>query len=248
MSRKLGKLAPKFNHRTLDFARYLKPTALAPPPSKTYWEYRVPSDWKMYANDTVGDCTCAAMAHLLMNWTAHTGAMVSPAIEEVLSIYSAITGYDPISGTNDNGAAITDTLDYWHTHPLSGHKIDGWVQIDPTNLEHVKQAIYLFGGLDIGVQLPSSAMDQTDAHKAWDVLPDDGGLDGGHCIPLFGYGSAGTTAITWGARQQITWEWMQKYCDECYAIVSLDWLSTSGIAPSHLDITALRADLQELRA
>jgi hypothetical protein len=244
---KLGKLAPKHNPKTLDFASYLLPKSIAPPPTKAYWEYKVPPAWNMYGNDTCGDCTCAAAAHLLMNWTAHTSSMVAPALEEVMGMYSAISGYDPVSGANDNGAAITDVLDYLQKTGLSGHKIDGWAQIDHTNLDHVRMAIYLFGGINIGVQLPMSAMDQNNAHATWDVLPDDGGIDGGHSIPNFGYGATGTTAVTWGALQPMTWEWFKKYCDEAYVLLSLDWLATSGLAPSHLDVVSLRADLQELR-
>jgi len=248
MDRMLGKLAPKFNPKTLDFARYLKPKAIAPPPTKSYWEYKIPEPtWGMYANDTIGDCTCAAAAHLLMNWTAHTGSMVTPALEEVLGMYSAISGYDPISGANDNGAAITDVLDYLQKTGLAGHKIDGWAQIDHTNLNHAKTAIYLFGGINIGVQVPQSIMDQTDQHETWDVVPNDGGIDGGHSIPNFGYGATGTTCVTWGALQPMTWEWFKKYCDEAYCLLSLDWLASSGLAPSHLDVASLRADLQELR-
>ncbi len=248
LNKKLGKLAPKPNSKTLKFSKYLKADALPAPPTKVFWEYKIPAPtWGMFGNDTVGDCTCAAMAHMLMNWTAHTGSIVIPTDADVLKAYSAISGYDPVSGANDNGAAMTDVLAYWQSTGLAGHKIDGWVQIDHTNYKQVQQAIYLFGGLDIGVQFPNSAMDQTNAGKTWDVLPNDGGIDGGHCVCNFGYGAAGTTAVTWGQLQPMTWKWWKAYVDEAYAVVSLNWLDASGIAPSHLDVATLRADLQALK-
>jgi hypothetical protein len=181
-----------------------------------------------------------------MNWTAHTGTMVTPTTQEVLAAYTAITGYDGTEAT-DNGAAITDVLDYWQKTGLCGHKIDAWVQIDHTNLDHVKQAIYLFGGLNIGVQLPQSAMDQNKANESWSVVANDGGILGGHSIVNFGYGSLGTTVVTWGALQGMRWDWFAKYCDEAYAIVSLDWLNVSGVAPSHLNLAALTDAVEGLR-
>jgi hypothetical protein len=36
--------------------------------------------------------------------------------------------------------------------------------------------------------------------------------------------------------------------DECYAIISLDWLDKQGVAPNHLNLDALRADLKSLPA
>jgi len=255
MQYKLGKHPPKHNAKTLMFSRYLKATAPPVPPTKAFWEYKIPeATWGMMANDTVVDCTCAAIAHMLMNWTAHTGKIVVPTVDQVLAAYSAITGYDPSqtqsdgSNPTDQGAAITDVLAYWQSTGLAGHKIDGWVQIDPANLQAVQQAVYLLGGLDIGIQLPNSAVDQNSAGQAWEVIPDDGGIAGGHSIVNFGYGRGGTTAITWGMRQPMSWAWFQKYCDEAYAVVSLDWLDASGTAPSHLNVAQLRADLQALKA
>src|SRR5580698_5360811 len=150
---KFGKLAPKKNSKTLLLSKYLTttlPATLPPAPEKVWREYKVPpSLWGMLGNDTIGDCTCAAIAHFLMLVTAHTGTMVTPSVSDVLSVYSAVSGYDPATGANDNGAAITDVLEYWRTTGISGHKILAWAAIDPTNIPEVKQGIWLFGGVDI---------------------------------------------------------------------------------------------------
>ena len=47
-------------------------------------------------------------------------------------------------------------------------------------------------------------------------------------------------------RQDFTWNFWLKYVDECYAIVSLDWLRRNGVSPSFLNLAALRADLKAL--
>jgi hypothetical protein len=167
---------------------------------------------------------------------------------DALEMYAAICpGFDPTTDANDNGAAITDALNYLVTTGLAGHKINGWAAIDNTNILNVKQGVYLFGSVNIGVQLPNSAMDQTQAGQSWDVVADDGGIDGGHCIPIMGYGADGCTCITWGALQQMSWDWFLKYCDEAYAEISLDWLNANGLAPNSLNMAALQADLAALK-
>jgi hypothetical protein len=244
----LGKLAPKYNARTRDFSKYFGTIIPPPPPEKVWREYKIPPDaWQMFGNDTIGDCTCAAIAHMLMLVTVHTGAMVTPTLDDVIKAYTAVSGYDPATGLNDNGAAITDVLDYWRGTGIAGHKILGWAQVDHTNVEQIKQAIWLFGGIDIGVQLPKSAMVQNAASQSWEVVVDDGGIDGGHSIPNFGYGSQGTNCITWGARQGMSWAWFEKYCDEAYAIITQDWFDqTTKNTPSGIDLATLEADLKAL--
>ena len=199
---KLGKLAPKPNLKTIPFHKFLATDAPPPPPEKVYWEYKLPvNNLRMLGNDTVGDCTCACVGHMIMNMTAHTGSILIPTDEEILAFYSAITGYDPSQtdsqGNNptDTGAAITDVLARWQSDGITiggqVHKILGWMQFDHTNREQMAQVIYLFGAADCGVVLPNSAMDQFNAGQDWDVVADDGGEDGGHCIPAFGQGGAG---------------------------------------------------------
>jgi hypothetical protein len=246
----LGKLAPKFNRKTLAFSKYLLPSAPPPPPSKAYYEYKIPaSAWGMLGNDQYGCCTCAGPGHEIMNRTAHSGTMAKITTDDVLAMYAAICpGFNPVTDANDNGAAITDALNYLLTTGLAGHKIDGWAAIDNTNIVSIKQGVYLFGSVNIGVNLPNSAMDQTQAGQPWDVVANDGGIDGGHCIPIMGYGAAGCTCITWGALQQMSWEWFAKYCDEAYAEISSDWLDAQGVAPNSLNMATLQADLNALKA
>jgi hypothetical protein len=250
MAGKLGKLAPKKNLKTLSFARYFLAGDLPTPPPKVFREYKVPAvKWGMYGNDAIGDCTCAAIAHMLMLVTAHTGTMVVPPEQDVLDFYSAVSGYVPGDASTDNGAAITDVLERWQTVGLSGHKILGWASIDHLNPVALKTAIYLFGAVNIGIQVPAVAMEQFDAKQAWHIVADDGGNEGGHSIPVFGYGSLGFTANTWAANQQYTNDWGAQYIDEAYAVVTEDWINqATGKAPNQLDVAALTADLAALKA
>lgn len=237
-------------NRNLLLKNYL--SSVPAPPKKVYWEYKIPANlWGLFSNDTVGDCTCACIANMLMLATAHTGKMVTPTVEQVLAAYSAITGYDPTktqpdgSNPTDNGANIADVLNYWKDTGIAGHKIVAWVQIDHSNITEVEQAIWLFGGLDIGIEVWSSMETQFDAHQAWD---NPSGEDlGGHSIPLFGYGHDGTTGVTWAALQQMGWPCFLQICSEAYAVVTHDWIDQlSGKTYSGFNLAALMADLKML--
>jgi hypothetical protein len=247
---KLGKLAPKAHPKTLLFSAFLRADAPPAPPAKLWREYKIPADaWQMFGNDTIGDCTCAAVAHLLMLVTAHTGTMVVPELADVLSMYSAVSGYDGSNAT-DNGAAITDVLNYWKETGLAGHKILAWAQIDHTNLEHRHQGAYIFAANDVGVQLPANAQDQFTAGETWDVAVDDGGIEGGHCIIEPGYGAAGSDFVTWGkGDQKATNAWSEKYMDEAYCVITQEWLNNAdGLAPNAMDLDALQKALEALKA
>lgn len=247
----LGKADPKWNRHTLKAAHYLLASATPPPPAKAFYEYKVPAgSWGMYGNDQFGDCTCAGPAHEQILRTAHSGRIIAPTLAQVMGMYQTICpGFQPgPPAVNDNGAAITDALSYMASTGLAGEKIDGWAQIDYTNLITVRQGIYIFGSVNIGVQLPNSAMDQTQAGQAWSVLRNDGGIDGGHCICLVGYGSLGLTAITWGQLQQLTWQWLQTYCDEAYIELAMNWVRANGTAVNNLNMAALTSDLAALKA
>lgn len=252
---KLGKLAPKANSKTLDFAKYLT-GGLPDPAEKVYREYKTPEAAKsFFGNDTVGDCTFAGAANGIILMTCHTGTVVIPTLAQVLGGYSAVTGYDPSktdsNGNNptDNGAAMTDVLAYLQSTGLAGHKILGWAQIDHTNLVHRKIAVDLFGFTYVGVNLPSKAQDQFSAGQPWEVVPGDS-IEGGHCILHPGYGSEGDDYVTWARwDQKASAEWSRTYIDEEYVIVSDLWINqATQKTPGGIDLPTLQADLKLLAA
>jgi hypothetical protein len=245
----LGKSPPKFHEKTLFYKNYH--VAVPPPPLNCYYNLRISRlKWLMYLNDQLGCCAIADPAHTVLLDTSYTQKLPNPTDVQVLTAYEAVGGYDPSqtqpdgSNPTDNGCAMTDVYNYWSTTGIAGDKIAGWVQIDPTNTVHVKQAIYAFGGVHMGVQLPNSAMDQFNAGEPWTVLSDDGGVAGGHDVYVPGYlGSDWICPVTWGQAIMASWAWMLKYCDEMYATFSVDWLAgATGFSPSHLNLTQLQQD------
>jgi hypothetical protein len=248
MAGKLGKLAPKPHPKTLLLSKYLRGGVLPPPSPLRAWEYvKPPISWGMFGNDSIGDCTCAAKAHILMCVSANTGTLIVPTVDEVVAMYSAISGYDPVTGNNDNGCAMTDVMDYLLKNGLHGRKILGWVQIDQANRTHFEQCVELFGACDVGFSVPQSAVDQFDSGQPWDIVDPDGGIVGGHDVPYLGYGRQGETCITWAKRQPTGIPFFAKYVDEGYGIIWEDWFDVNKFAPNHFNQDQLWADLQALK-
>jgi hypothetical protein len=216
-------------------------------PKRVDWSLGV-STWPMLKNDTVGCCTVATAAHMIHAWTAANGNPVVLTDNDVITAYSAITGYVPGDDSTDNGAVVLDVLNYWRRVGIGGHKIAGYVALNPQNREHMDLGVYLFGGVYLGVGLPVSAQGQ----EVWS-LPEGGafgdgkpGSWGGHAIPILNANPTGHVAITWGGDKTITREWAATYYEEGYAILSEDFVTRAKASPGLIDYQTLLADLPAL--
>jgi hypothetical protein len=250
---KLGKLPARHDPRTLLLASYVTPQ-LPTPPASADLTAKVGNNWGMMENDQIGDCTCAAAGHLLMEWTANAGKkMFRPTDKQIVAAYSAITGYNPATGANDNGAVEIDVLNYWRQSGIAGHMIGAYVALEPSNHNHIMDAVYIFEGCYIGLQMPVSAQAQVQNHQPWSVPPGgptgDGrpGSWGGHAVPIVAYDARGLTCVTWGALQRMTWTFWQAYCEEAYAILSADLFTKKKTTPQGFNLQQLQADLADLK-
>jgi hypothetical protein len=253
MKLKLGKQAARYDPRTLMMASYTT-AALPTPPDAYDLTTKMQGPWGMMENDELGDCTCAAAGHLIMEWTANAqAAMVTPTDQQIVDAYSAITGYNPATGANDNGAVELDVLNYWRQQGIAGRKITAFVGLEPANHMHVMDSVFIFGGCYIGLQLPRSAQAQTQNHQPWSV-PSQGttgdgapGSWGGHAVPVVAYDARGVTVVTWGLLQLMTWTFWEAYCEEAYAILSPDYLTAGQTNPQGFDLQQLQSDLAGLK-
>jgi hypothetical protein len=197
----------------------------------------------MYGNDTVGDCTCAAVGHIIEEGQLYNRQPVTPTTESVLAAYSAITGYTPSDPNSDTGAACLDVLKYWKATGICGNKIAAYVTLDITNIEEIKDAIYLFGAAYTGIELPVTAQGE----DPWIVTTTTGrgapGSWGGHCVPLMSYNANWTTAITWGQPLGLSWAWWKEYGVEAYAVLDSSWIEPGKVAPNGFNLAQLQADL-----
>jgi hypothetical protein len=272
---KLGKRARRRDARTLKLARYVT-SALPPAPPCVDYTCGI-TDWGMMLNDRLGCCTIAAVAHAVQTWTANAGTEISFPESVILDYYQSWDGYNPADPATDQGGVELDVLNDWRQQGFAGQTLDAYGAIElgqgtqsTIPMLNVMDAIWLFGGAYIGVELPLTAQNQ----DVWDVAgtasdvaspkseapslqrrssdlgprtsddPSDPGSWGGHAVYLVAYDPKTLTCITWGQLKKMTWRWLSKYCSEAYGLISQDWLKASGVSPSGFDLAALENDLR----
>jgi len=244
---KLGKHPPVVDDRTLRFGAYL--TAALPPPPDSVTYYQKVATWPMYDNDRYGDCTCAAAGHMIQNWTANAATEVTPPDATVLKFYEHFVGTPP---PPDEGCNMLSVLKYWRRTGVDQHKVTAFTSLELKNHSQAQSAIDLLGGIYLGVALPDFAVHGDMLTVPWVVPP--GGPVGdaapnpqnGHCIPAVGYDADQLWIVTWGSLKSMSWGFYDAYADESYAIVTTDFIGTSGQSPEGFNLTALENDLSQL--
>ncbi|MGE5422043.1 MAG: hypothetical protein ACM3QW_02170 [Ignavibacteriales bacterium] len=247
MSFKLGKKPFVKDHRDLVYQKYVDKTVLPPLP-ESFGHQDLIKHWGMLGNDTVGNCVIAGGDHETMLWTKEgsTEAVFTPAT--AISDYSAVTGYDPNDPDSDQGTEPRKAYLYRQKTGLidvddKRHKIGAFLALDPTDLNEVLEATYLFSASGIGLQVPTSAIDQFDAGQPWTVVPHSP-IKGGHYVPVVGYDGTYLYCITWGKEQKMTEDFFTTYCDEAWSILSLEFLNSEGESPEGFNLAQLKADLE----
>jgi hypothetical protein len=238
MAYKFGKKPAKRLRKSLCLSNYLSMSAVSYPAVRAYER---PIAYGMLANDTLGCCVIAGHYHLRMNWhaVATAGSPLVVTDQEVISDYSAITGYDPSSPSTDQGTDMPTALAWYK---------DDYCTLDIQNVEQVKAGMFLFGGAIIGFNVPQSMVDQLNAgvDPDWSYSPNDKPSGEGHCVVPLGYGRDGVALISWGKIYHTSWDFFLAWTDEAYCIVSPEWIKASGVSPSGLDLNGLLADASHL--
>ena len=244
---KLGKLPAIYDSRTLKFSNYLKANLPAPPPSVEYGN-KVKS-WPMFGNDKYGDCTCAAAGHMIQDWTANSGKLATPTLSSVIKFYEHFVGDPPPA---DAGCNMLDVLNYWRTTGLGSHKVEAFVALEPKNDVHARDAIYMFGALYIGVELPDFAVTGNMLKTPW-VVPPQGPVgdaapnpNNGHCIPAVAYDARNLYIVTWGEVKAMSWQFYDTYADEAYAVLSQEFIAKNGKTVAGFDFATLKKDLASI--
>jgi hypothetical protein len=237
---KLGRKAIKTDSRTLRLADYL-PAVLPTPPAIVNWTKGITS-WGEMLNNSLGDCTIAALGHAIQVWTANTTSEATVSDPIILSAYEKWCGYNPEDSSTDAGGIELDVLTDFKRDGLGDHSLLAFVSARVGNVTEIKQAIELFGGIYVGMDFPNVAFNQ----NVWTVVADDGGSAGGHAVFIAGYNAAGPVAITWGELRQMTWAFWAKYFDEAHVLLSPDWIAQK-VPAGRFDLDTLKSDLASIK-
>ncbi len=243
-SLKFGKQPARHDARTLKLAKYLTP-ALQPPPDRVDWGRGFNINFGIMLNDNLGDCTIAACGHAIQTWSLDNGRMITLPDSDILAGYEGACAYVDGDPSTDQGGNELDVLNYFRQTGIGGHKIMAYADPNPATILHVKQAIYLFGGVYIGFNVPQSFMDQFNEGLPITPLADDGGIVGAHATWMYGYNPQCLIGDTWGARFLMDWKfWTDpRYVDESHALLSPDWINSHNLDPSGILLSDLKKDL-----
>lgn len=227
-----------------------------PPASVDFYSAVPAASWGMLGNDTAGDCTFASEGHTIdqVVYYAQNDTPAPITTAEAIAGYSAVSGYNPRTGANDNGCTLQEVLAWTAKNGLGGYKPAAFAQIDITDQAVLKQAVASFGSCYAALQVPAAFMSQFDAGEPWDVPTTRAGgkIEGGHAVPVVGFTADSTGAlqywvvVTWAAVQLVTPAAFDKYFDEAWVQVFDQWVESSGVTPSGLDGADANAQYQAL--
>lgn len=247
---KFGRKPRGFDTRIPQMAALRAGQTLPPLPTVVNYASNMPADLGMMLNDALGDCTCAAVGHAIQVWTANAAGeskMLTPPDNDILALYEIAGGYVPGNPNTDQGAMIQTVLTDWLNDPVDGNELAAFVEINQRDTDEIRRSIWECGVADIGFEVPSYM--PTSPGSIWDVNQHaDQSIIGGHSVDLVGYDrGAGTfTVISWGARYTMTEAFLNKFCDEAYALANQAWVETTGQTPAGLTIAELEALMQSM--
>ena len=245
--RRLGRIPTPIAQRDRipKLARYIE---LPTPPAGAVDVSNGVTSWPMFLNDRLGDCACAAPAHMDEIFSKEAGQPKVLTDQDVLALYE-LQGYNPADPATDRGSSMGNVLDDWKSGRWAASQILAYATVNVSDQNMVKTALWLFSGLYIGIELPITAQSQ----QVWDVVPglpqqNQPGSWGGHAVDVVALDDTGLTVITWGAPKRMTWAFWHEYVDECYAVVSKDFDALQGkpVEECGFDEQQLLADMAEL--
>lgn len=257
MALKYGRRPPK-NAPALKFSSILAATAPAHPAREDY--LATLTGWQMLGNNVAGNCNAVTWANMRRLVTATLAKENYPSQAEVWQFYETQNpGFDPdgTASTNgpgsphDQGMEIQTGLEYLHgTGGPDGVKAVAFAKVDPTNLNEVKSALAIFGGLWLGITVLDANQTEFQENKAWTDVAGSA-IDGGHAILGGGYTTSDIKFITWAKETEFAksfWDGAvqgTQLVDEAWVVIWPEHLGTREFEQG-IDQAQLSADYQAL--
>ncbi len=189
-------------------------------------------------------------------WSGNAGNPVSVTDNDIVTAYEACGQYVPGDPSTDNGCDMLTVAKYFQQTGIGGYTIDAFMSANPQNIQELKAAHWIFGGINLGLDLPLTAQNPTwhgiTGRKIWDVPPcgveGDGSPDswGGHDVNAVDISPEYMTVESWGELYDLTWAFVSAYLSEVIVFLSKQWLESSGVTPSGFDVNALQSDLADI--
>lgn len=202
----------------------------------------------MYGNDTLPDCTAAALANSARSsFVMFAGTDLAVDQDKVPAFYAECVGLTAAATVAEmeatDGAVMLDVMmrQARHGFDVGPQLLAAVFGTLPVRRTVLASAMAHLGHADIGVTLYEADMTLP---PAWSTGYAPGKPVGGHAVMLLDYeglGDSDTVRVgTWGAWQRATWAWLEARTDEAYALV---WRQLLGVDPP-VDADMLEAQLQ----
>jgi hypothetical protein len=197
--------------------------------------------WGMLGNDTVGDCVIAGACHSLMLQAERAGKIINFTDASAIQTYSDATGYDPNDPSTDQGTDMVAFGDFWKNTGIlddSGnrHKIVEWIALDTITLPELREALWVFKAVMLGMQFPQSAMDQFNNNEVWSSPISS--IEGGHCI-MQASRYTWDNIVTWNQPHAATEDFLLRTLDEAFIPITQEMLDDSGKNEAGYDLATL---------
>jgi hypothetical protein len=246
----LGRVPSKSDPRTLQLRNYVDVLALPIPPVREMVEQT--ASWPMLANDRFNCCTSAAAGHMIHHWTAANQRGVFLTDDDIIRAHAHLTG-DRLMEC----VPMLDALKFWRKQGIGGHQIHSFVSSHKPDSADLRCMIHLFGSAYAGLDLPAFAC--AGDPKGWPDIPWElpAGIasdaatpnpNQGHCVAVVGYDEQSFYAVSWGRLKTMSSDFFERYAEELYAALSVDWVAENGNCPTGFDTVTLQKDLTLIQA
>ena len=262
---RLGKREYRPDERTVKLAAFLDPVEPVPAVFD-HDKGRSPFPISSWGNDQYGNCVIAGRCNHTLRIERierRNTPNISPpdVVEEYKRESMRQFGQAPQTAGDpyDQGLYVLEALkdwrgDGWPVLPTRRSKkarqqtIAAFGELNRNDREQLRAGIFTLHGVQMGLSLPRSASTQLRNKQAWDSVPTDAwenqpGSWGGHLVYCKRYDEGGIYCLTWGKEQYMTNAFVERYCDEAWAVV--DNIERADRA---LDVEALIKYLRDIGA
>jgi hypothetical protein len=248
---RLGRKPPVDKPR-LKLASFLKAGAVPDHPSTVDYGAAI-NDWKMLGNGPdpenaangvpeygVGDCVAVTWANDRYLTTKYLGQPYYPTLRQVVDFYKT---QNPGFPNEDEGMAVQLALETLQKQGgPDGVKAVAFAEVDHTNLDEMRAAVAIFGGLWYGVDVTQANEDEFPS-QPWDYARNSPVL-GGHAVVGPGYGPR-LRFVTWAEETEFTDAFVQHQLEEAWAVIWPEHLGSRQFQQG-VNLEQLAADYKSL--
>lgn len=238
----LGKNEHVADPKTLKLATFFLPD-ISIPPSFGVDVGKLPFPTNMWGNDEYGDCVFACRANQQLRFERVEQRRTIPMTDQLV-----IDEYLKRTHGQDVGYVMLYANREWRKEGwkigIRNYNIFAYGELEPHDHKQLRTALYLLNGIQFGLALPVAVQGKS----AWNYNGETGGdwepgSWGGHAVYVTGYDAHGMTILTWGYKVKLNWAFIDKYCDEAWAIVDN---ADSWKIKQVIDVNKLSTELKQI--